>query len=118
LLPLQAGGIIALCNFLASRSLLRKIRRWSQAERVRKTSLLGRIKRNILWGTHIAYLLVCFGLVVPLALSLVFELYVISPLKMGFGSSEPAVLFVWELWSMGLRESSSFSDGQCLSTGF
>ncbi|KAL7409311.1 hypothetical protein BDY24DRAFT_223553 [Mrakia frigida] len=97
-----AGGTIALCNFLASRSLLRKIRRWGQAERVRKTSLLGRIKRNILWGANIAYLATAFGLVLPLALSFVFELYLISPMKSGLTFSEPSVLFVWELWSLGL----------------
>lgn len=58
-----------------------------------------------MWGCRVFYLAVAFGLVLPLAISLVFELYLVSPMKDGFIFSDPPVLFVWELWAMGLRES-------------
>lgn len=104
---LCVGLVFVYCGWLSIRSALRKLRRFGQAERVRRSTLSMRIKRDLIFGAQVAELALAFGFVLPLAVGLVAELYLVVPFR---GSlDEPPVIFVWETWAFGCGELSSWS---------
>lgn len=79
----------------------RRQRRWTEgAERGSWT--LFAIKRGLLWATQALYMVVALGVVIPTLVGLVFELYIVFPIRHTANPLlEPRIRIV-DMWALGL----------------
>ena len=79
----------------------RRQRRWVESEE-RGNWMLYAIKRGLLWSAQALYMIATLGFVIPTLVGLVFELYIVLPIRHAANPlMEPRIRIV-DMWALGL----------------
>lgn len=59
-------------------------------------------KQSLLWATKMAYMAVFFGIVIPILLGLVVDVYIVLPIRLTFFPTMVPTIRLVDMWSLGL----------------
>jgi E3 ubiquitin-protein ligase MARCH6 len=59
-------------------------------------------KRSLLWSAKALYMVLCLGLVIPLLIALVMELYLILPIRYGVNPDATPRIRIVDMWCLGI----------------
>ncbi|KAF8141917.1 hypothetical protein EV363DRAFT_1151445 [Boletus edulis] len=59
-------------------------------------------KQSLLWASKMAYMTVCFGVLIPILLGLVVDLYIVLPVRLTLHPTMVPTIRLVDMWSLGL----------------